>query len=654
MSNRTNCCKTILFALALLAVAVMAVPAFGQTCLQDEYNAFAGITPTSCTSTPSSNKLNCTANDVSISQIPANTIHVLSGGPTSGPPSCFQGATNLSFTADFDILTTANAANSGGRDNVGLYLATKPACAPGQTTNCNPAITVSSNPPVNSAALCGSCFDSVISPLHDCGGLATGTTCGSDIYRELDTGVKVGNNNDNCGDTSSTDTGSTFGTGHQGDTIFVQNMTCGGQTCTTSTGGTGLLLNYCTSWQTSGSIVGCYASPPDYLYSSAFNGSKPEAVPGTKSKCNCSNVCLPITPINPSAKTAKACNTPNATPSTLATTGTPTPDFSGTTGTATPNSCDAGVEGSTATYTVFVQNTTGFGGVQVDQICDSYYGTIYDDNYQVNGTRAFPVCPAGTTLLHGATNGNCPPAPIAQNASDSCTFSAPVGEATSVSDIVTTAGHSTVSGQGNQTFSNSTSNSVTVHSEEAPSTATVTKGFVANTNVCVTVRYSVDVANTSGFDENLTLSGLQDDSFGDITKWTGNGNAAVLGTTCGVAAGSAGLGSLSGVTVPNDFSNGGALPTTSSQLQAGANSVDYKCQFDATFCGPPTTVNLPNNATCSGISHSNTVSASILSRDDSETGTCTSPVTGATVPCLTEADHGLTVDECITTTTVSN
>jgi hypothetical protein len=650
MNCRTSCSKTILFVFVLLVIAVMATPAFGQTCLQNEYNV--GVTTAACTSTPSSNLLNCTANDVSISQIPQNTIHVLSGGPTSGPPSCFQGATNLSFTADFDILTTANAANSGGRDNVGLYLATLPICGSvpaGQP--CNPAITVGKT---TNAALCGSCFDSIIAPQHDCGGLATGTTCGSDTYRELDTGVSVGGNADNCGDTSSSDTGSSFGTGHQGVTIFVQNMTCGGQTCQTSTGGTGLLLNYCTSWQTSGAIVACAATPPGYTYQSAFNNGKPEAIPGTKSKCNCSNVCLPITPINPSAKTAKACNTPNATPSTLATTGTPTPDFTGATGTATPDNCDAGVEGSTATYTVFVDNTTGFGGVQVDQICDSYYGTIYDDDYQVNGARAFPVCAAGTTLLHGAQAGTCPPGPIDQNSQGSCTFTAPVGEATSVSDIITTAGHSTVQGQGNQTFANSTSNSVTVHSEEAPSTATVTKGFVANTNVCVTVRYSVDVANTSGFDENISLSGLQDDSFGDITKWTGTGNALVLGTTCGVAVGSHGLGSLSGVTVPNDFSNGGALPTTSSQLQVGANSVDYKCRFDAQFCGAPTTINLPNNTTCSGISHTNKVSANTLSRDDSETGACTDPITGLTTDCLSEVDHGLTVDECISTTLVSN
>src|SRR5207302_9292541 len=38
MSCRTNCCKTFSLIFALLAMAVLAAPAFAQTCLQDEYN----------------------------------------------------------------------------------------------------------------------------------------------------------------------------------------------------------------------------------------------------------------------------------------------------------------------------------------------------------------------------------------------------------------------------------------------------------------------------------------------------------------------------------------------------------------------------------------------------------------------------------------
>src|SRR5205823_5782874 len=83
------------------------------------------------------------------------------------------------------------------------------------------------------------------------------------------------------------------------------------------------------------------------------------------------------------------------------------------------------------------------------------------------------------------------------------------------------------------------SNQVTVHSSDAPSTATVTKSFVANESACVTVRYGVDVHNTSGADETLSLSGLNDDSFGSITSV----HDSVFGTTCGVASG---LGTFAG------------------------------------------------------------------------------------------------------------
>jgi len=150
----------------------------------------------------------------------------------------------------------------------------------------------------------------------------------------------------------------------------------------------------------------------------------------------------------------------------------------------------------------------------------------------------------------------------------------------------------------------------------------------------VNVRYSVDVANTSGFDENLTLTGLQDSGFGDITK-SGAANTSVLGTTCGVAVGSPGLGSLSGVIA--SATNGGALPAT---LTVGGS--DYQCQFDAQFCGAPGTISLPGGGSCQGIQHKNTVSANSLHGDE-----------GVSDP-VTETDHQLTVDECISTSTVSN
>src|SRR5690242_15007545 len=123
MSCRTNCCKTILFVFALLAMAVLAAPAFAQSnrapnnCLLNQYQSFQGLS-SAC---PAKDPLQCTANDVSISQVPAGDITILGGG-LNNPPRCFQGQ-NFQFIAVFDIFTNANATNAGGRDNVGLYFA---------------------------------------------------------------------------------------------------------------------------------------------------------------------------------------------------------------------------------------------------------------------------------------------------------------------------------------------------------------------------------------------------------------------------------------------------------------------------------------------------------------------------------------------------
>jgi hypothetical protein len=132
------------------------------------------------------------------------------------------------------------------------------------------------------------------------------------------------------------------------------------------------------------------------------------------------------------------------------------------------------------------------------------------------------------------------------------------------------------------------------------------------------------VNNTSGADETLTLSGLTDDKYGDITKFPGG---TVLGTTCGVAKNSAGLGTLSG------SSGAGAFGTSDAVIQPGG---DYQCQFDAQFCMAPGTVTLPNNSTCKGIFYTDTVSAT-LTGDEGETVSLT--------------PGALTVDQCISTFT---
>jgi hypothetical protein len=168
-----------------------------------------------------------------------------------------------------------------------------------------------------------------------------------------------------------------------------------------------------------------------------------------------------------------------------------------------------------------------------------------------------------------------------------------------------------------------------VTSTDAPSTATVTKGVDSIAAGCATVRYSVDVHNSSGADEVLSLSAFNDSAFGSITSVHGS----VLGTTCGVSSQSAGLGTLSGST------GGGTLPAS---LAVGGN--DYTCKFDGQFCGDLATITLPagsNPSTCLGLQHTNKVSGTIVG-DESETVTqtgntltenvCFTHLEGSTIP----------------------
>jgi hypothetical protein len=177
--------------------------------------------------------------------------------------------------------------------------------------------------------------------------------------------------------------------------------------------------------------------------------------------------------------------------------------------------------------------------------------------------------------------------------------------------MVNVSGHGVSAG----TFGPTNTNSVTVASNEAPSTATVTKGVANTTAACATVRYNVDVKNTSaaGTDETLSLSALNDTAadFGGITSVHGN----VLGTTCGVAAGQ---GTLSG------SAGAGTLPAT---VAVGG---DYTCQFDGMFCSA-----LDTNG-C--ISHTNSINAT-LAGDESEAVTTTA--------------NSITAKECLITTVTS-
>jgi hypothetical protein len=529
MSCRTNCCKTLVLVTVLLAMAVLATPAFAQsnTCIQNEYNLQQGV---SATGTTGSTKLNCTANDVRVAEV-TNIRDPQTGATLS---SCI-GGTTFSFIADFKIVTSS----SQSRENIGLYIATN------STTQ----------------ALTGSCVDNIISPQHQCTGAAAGILCGSDNYHSTDPAP------DNCGDTSSNDVSPTLGTGAEKVTLKIDNFSC-----TAPAGSNQLVLPNCTSWQIPGGTIECISPSPAFPYPFNGPGGTPTAVPGTKSKCNCGVIPLAITVQSPSVTVKKTCNTVD---------NTQTPDF--TTSPPTPNSCTIHPEGGTVTYTVAVTNTSNFGSIVVDQVCDSAYGNIFT----VSGFSG-PACAAGT--VGTSTGSTCGAMTVASGATQTCTFTADQAEELTVNNIASVRGH----GSANGIFGPSSSNQVTVVSNEAPTTGTITKTFVGNTAGCATVRYGVEVKNTSaaGTDETLTLSALSDSAFGSITTVHGSGNNSVLGTTCNVATNASGLGTLSG------SSGAGALPVT-----IPVNNGTYTCQFDGQICS-----GLDANG-C--FTHSNSVSATL-------------------------------------------
>ncbi len=590
MSCRTNCCKTLLLVTVLLAMAVVAAPAFAQggppnsppnNCLLNEYQLGQGLSP-AC---PAKDPLQCTANDVAISQVPAGDIIILGGG-LNNPPRCFQGV-NFQFIAVFDIVTTSNSSTPGGRDNVGLYFA--------QPGNPNPFPKETKIGPVS--AECGAagtqgCIDNIIAPLHGGFTCPTGTTCpgqfGSDNYHELDNGGAAGP--DTCGDTTAGDFspalpgGWGFGTSSEGVAIQIgdPNVSTSGfqcpatsttlNTCTAANGTTGILMPYCTSWQTPGNTALCVMGSGD-SYSSA-------AVPGTPSKCNCTTTCLPIQPISITVLAAKACTTKLTTGSTNTPPGR-VYSFSGTplAGNGNPNDCDEGIDGVDApTYGVAMDFSASIGGVILDQICDDVYGTVASA-FSPSTCPVAGSIPAANTTCGGEIGKTFTTSPTGEI----CTFTVPsLGvENAQKTDHVTVYVHSSQPGV-STTATSPASNPVTVFSDEANSTATAVKSVVGPVNACVTVRYQVAVTNNSGSDETEFMSTLTDTVTGgsaqDLTK-LGSGTAlgTVLGTTCNAqcsgAACTNGLGTLSGsLNVP--FPPAGLSPSNGM----------YTCQFDMQFC----------------------------------------------------------------------
>lgn len=605
MSCRTKCCMTFVF--VLLALAVVATPAFAQTsqpaCLSDEDATIAKHLGGST----------CTANDVRVAE--AVNPRAADGTPI---PTCFAG-TKFSFIADFEVVTTATS-----RQNIGFFMRTDGKTPTGATCS------ASSPSTCNSAEFSGTCVDNIVSPLHDPGQAGvtncvqggTGLQClGSSTYTE-DTATHNGSP-DNCGDTHSADSPEFI-------TIAVNDIVC------PAVGSTFLLPNCTTWWQPTDKFPNCESDPNQGW------PWEPAAIAGTTSKCNCSAVTIPITPISITATAQKACNT-----SITNTTANVTP------GNAAPVLCDEGPEtGSAPTYYVGITpSATAPSGTTlvVDQVCDTAFGTVYDDNLKVNNVRVFAPCNGGTSNL-AATNGNCPPTDFSSG-TGTCHFStAALGtELSSVSDQVSASMHlQTADGTLVAKTTTLNSNSVKVFTTEAQTTTTTSKQYNSTIGACATVRYNVTVADSSTVtEESVTLSKLSDNVYGNINactnaNCTNTGGILVLGTNCLLGAG---VGTLAGT----NATLGGNNVTTAGSVTIPGNQ-SYTCQFDGQFCSGNTDPNssLPIALDGSGcMTLADTVTSTQAADEDLTNVTCEDS-TGKSIPCTSLGTTGkVTVKECI-------
>lgn len=584
MSCRTyGCSKKISWVVLLLAVAIFAMPAFGQAnnCLKDVSRANS-----------------CTANDVSVAAVKNGTVNVYQGG-LGGGNSCIAGG-QFSFTAEFEVKTTS----SSTRSNIGIFFGT------GQNN-----------------AQSGTCTDAILAPPHSC---ANGTaTCGDLNYSEKDGPINgepgVEATQASCGDTASGDSSADFGPGTHAAILEVKNVTCpaSASTCPAGSGVSGscLVLPVCSSWyQPSNTMPVCESPAPSYPWVAA-------AIPGAPSKCTCGVLYVPVTPVTITPVVQKACITGTSSPN------PPTfdPGFSHnppTSPTQSPTTCAAGQETNSVSYAVAISNPSNIAGNNaiVDQICDDKYGTVYRSNSFTGPTCPTAGAPTSTTCPPN-TSGTTGVAPLA---TETCTFTVSQSENLTVQDTVTAWGHSALSSS--STFGGTTglaSNPVTVTSTDAPTNTTTSKAVGPPEHACVTVRIDATATNNSGADESVTLtqvgtpgnsgyvSALQDSGFGDITVIHGNANTggSVTGTTCGIAAGSPGSGTASDLTAA-DYTDGGSFPKTL-DIATGTHP-SYTCKFDGVVCGTAAPISKNGTQICAeGISVLNTTLTANLVGDDS-------------------------------------
>jgi hypothetical protein len=545
--------------IATLALALRAAPASATgSCAQDLFTA-AGNSQT----------LNCKSGDVSITG--ASNPRNPDG---SALTTCIAG-TKFNVIVDFNVASTSTSS----RSNVGLYLGTIPVGEAG------------------SSALTGTCDNNILSMAHVD---STGTSCtlgttpdclGDNNYTELDGNPAV----DNCGDAAAK-------------SLHVDTVELDGVTCP-NVGTSSVVLPDCTTWQVPGKTINCLSNP-----GAGWPFVPTAAIPGSPSKCNCGQVSIPITPINPTIGVKK---------------------------TVTPASI---VEpGGTFHYTAVVTNTTaGAVDVTINQLCDDQFGNIATATTTPPqpACAAGKLCPAGTPNC--ASSVSCTvPQMLAQNGQMTCTFDGAVTgtEPTSVKDTVTAHG---VSGGAALPPA---SDSATVTIGEAGAAAQLTKSLDGG-QACATARYKVKVDNISaaGTDETEAVTQLLDTKFGNISALgPASANPTVVGTTCGVAVGTAGLGTLSNAT------GAGVLGTS---IAVGGS---YTCEFDGKFCAALST----GICTSGGLENTDMVTATLTQEDGICSGgtnpgsVCTSNAdcgTGGTCPLTLTATGSLTVDACFSHT----
>lgn len=289
--------------------------------------------------------------------------------------------------------------------------------------------------------------------------------------------------------------------------------------------GDGVNLPFCTTWRQPGADQLC----DSIVFTTAATF---DAYPGAPSKCNCG-----VLDIDVFTETASITVEKTVSPDTV------------------PES------GGVVTYTVSVTNNAQESSLQLDDLFDD----IYDDITLVGGEILSTTCE-----LVNIQAGAVPDVdPDTVNNPYVCTFEVLMPEG-NVGDTVT----DTVEACGTDEFGHSDicdDDDATVTYVDTPGNPTLVKDATATLSVStqLNVQYQVTVSNPDVVGDILTLETLVDDKFGSITAAhpAGPGFEAVVSTTCGVAAGNGGPGTLPAIIPP-----GGA----------------YSCSFVGTITGAAT------------------------------------------------------------------